>query len=140
MPTRSELEAAYRATTYRVFLPGGALDLRIGECCPALEAWLAGSGLVCWAVLTAANPGSRLLSEADNRARQSALEVALLEAGHEPYAAENVPDGDWPVEESCFVAGLAHDEAMALAERFGQNAFVYGESGEAPRLVWGQGA
>ncbi len=31
MAKTSELEAAYQATTYRVFLPGGSCDLRVGQ-------------------------------------------------------------------------------------------------------------
>jgi hypothetical protein len=41
MAMMSELEAAYRATTYRVFLPGGALDLRIDLADERLRQWLA---------------------------------------------------------------------------------------------------
>jgi hypothetical protein len=33
---------AYRATTYRVFLPGGICELRLGQACDALAEWLEG--------------------------------------------------------------------------------------------------
>ena len=41
MAKTSELEAAYQATTYRVFLPGGSCDLRVGHACDALADYLA---------------------------------------------------------------------------------------------------
>lgn len=137
MPTRSELDAAYRATRYRVFLPGGVRELRIGTPDGTLAAWLAGEGAADWAVLTACNPASKRLAEAENRVRQAALEIALLEMGLEPYTAENVADdAGWPAEESCFVTGLPADAARGLAARFGQNALVCGAADGVPRLVW----
>lgn len=137
MPMKTEFEAAYRATTYRVFLPGGALDLRIDAAHPALAAWLAANGAARWAILTAFNPRSERRPAAENLERQAALEVALLEAGWEPFAGENVADSDaWSPEETCFVPAIDLAEAMALASRFGQNAIVFGEADGLPRLVW----
>ncbi len=133
----NELEAAYRATTYRVFLPGGALDLRLDLADERLRQWLAASGSQCFALVTAANPGGRQLDAADNAERQAALECELLEGNYEPYAAEHLADdGAWPVEESCFVADLEREDACALAAEFGQNAVVCGGQDGVPRLVW----
>ena len=44
MAKTSELENAYRATTYRVFLPGGICELRLDEPCEALRCWLEAAG------------------------------------------------------------------------------------------------
>ena len=50
---------------------------------------------------------------------------------------ENVADaGDWPVEESCFVPGIELEDALALAEDYGQNAIVCGGADGVPRLAW----
>jgi hypothetical protein len=137
MAMMNELEAAYRATTYRVFLPGGALDLRIDLPNELLRQWLSANGSCCFAIVTAANPGSQQLSAADNAERQAALECELLEGNYEPYAAEHLADdGAWQVEESCFVADLACEDGCALAAEFGQNAVVCGGQDGVPRLVW----
>lgn len=137
MPTKSELEAAYRATAYRVFLPGGALDLRIDQASPELAAWLADDELDCWAILTAWNPGSQRLSDQDNVARQSDLEVRLLELGFEPFAGENLADAeDWPAEDSCFVGDMSPENALAVAAEFGQAAIVGGGADGVPKLLW----
>ena len=45
-------------------------------------------------------------------------------------------DGAWPAEPSLLILGVGEDEAAALARRFGQAAFVYGDRGAAARLVW----
>jgi hypothetical protein len=137
MVTMSELEKAYRATTYRVFLPGGAADLRIDQANEHLRGWLAEAGCSCFAVVTAGNPGGQQLSAEANAERQAQLECELLEGNYEPFAAEHIADdGAWPVEESCFVPELETADACALAADFGQNAVLCGGSDGVPRLIW----
>lgn len=134
---RERLEAAYRATTYRVFLPAGCIELRPGQANPALERWLAESGVSEWAVLTACNPGSQALTARENGERQARLECQLLEENFEPYAGENeADDGAWPAEETCFVPNISLAKTLELAGQFGQNAVLAGSVGEVPRLAW----
>lgn len=131
------LDAAYRATTYRLFLPGGLIDLRIGLASDDLRCWLETAGSDCFAIITAWNPGSKPASETVNAEHQARLECDLLEGNYEPYAAQNLPDADdAPVEESCFVPDLAEEDAVALAADYGQNAIVCGGADGVPRLVW----
>jgi Protein of unknown function (DUF3293) len=137
MAKMSDLESAYRASTYRVFLPGGGCDLRIGIASETLRCWLETAGATRFAILTAHNPGSLPVAAADNALRQSQLECALLEQGYEPYVGENIADDDsWPPEESCFVPDIPLAAALALGERYGQTAIVCGGSEAVPELVW----
>lgn len=137
MAKTSELEAAYKATTYRVFLPGGICDLRVGQACEALRCWLETAGCKQFAVITAYNPGSVTTGEAINAERQAALECDLLEGNYEPYAAQNLPDAAAaPQEESCFVPDLSLEDACALAGDYGQNAVIGGGLDGVPHLVW----
>jgi len=134
---RARLEAAYRATTYRIFLPSGCIELRPGQANPALEGWLVESGVGEWAILTACNPGSLALAARENGERQARLECLLLEEGFEPYAGENeADDGAWPAEETCFVPNISLVQALDLAGQFGQNAVLAGSVGGVPRLEW----
>lgn len=133
-PVPAALQAAYRATTYRVWLPEGAVDLRVGEACPALAAYVAARGGRAWMVVTASNPASEPLGEAANLARQRAL------------AAENLADdGQWPAEAGFFVTApvLDRELALALGRHMGQNAVLFGVAqGDAgtpdttPELLW----
>lgn len=137
MAKTSELEAAYKATTYRVFLPAGICDLRVGEPCEGLRCWLETAGCTQFAVITAYNPGSVVVDEAVNAERQAELECDLLEGNYEPYTAQNLPDAaDAPIEESCFVPDLAAEDACALAGDYGQNAVISGGADGVPHLVW----
>jgi len=137
MAKTTELEAAYRATTYRVFLPGGFADLRIGQVNETLNCWLETADCANYAIISAYNPGSQRVDAAKNAERQSQLECDLLEGNYEPYAGENVPDDDSGLlEESCFVPDIALEDACALADDFGQNAIVYGGADGVPGLVW----
>ena len=137
MAKTTELEAAYRATTYRVYLPDGHCDLRPGVASETLHCWLETAGVSCFAILTACNPGSVRLAEEENTIRQSQLECDLLESEYETYVAENLAeDATWPVEESCFVPGIPVAEAMTLGGKYGQNAVVCGGADGVPELVW----
>ena len=137
MAKTNELEAAYRATTYRVFLPGGVCELRVDTPCDPLRVWLAAEGVTQFALITAANPGGQRMDAAANAERQAALECELIEGGYETYVAEHVADaGDWPVEESCFVPDIAAEDALALAADFGQNAILCGGADGVPQLCW----
>lgn len=137
MAKTNELEAAYLATTYRVFLPGGYADLRIGQANETLIDWMETAGCTSFAIVTAYNPGAQLATPAKNAERQAQLECDLLEGNYEPYAGENVPDAeDGPVEESCFVPDLEAEDACALGEDYGQNAVVCGAADGIPHLYW----
>ena len=134
---KSEFDAVYRATTYRVFLPGGFADLRIGQANQTLSCWLETAGCGNFAIVSAYNPGSQPHDLAKNAERQSQLECDLLEGNYEPYAGENVPDDDSGMtEESCFVADIALEDACALAEDFGQKAIIFGAADGIPCLIW----
>lgn len=137
MVKTTELERLYAATTYRVYLPGGGCDLRIGQHSEFLAGWMKEHGVQCFALITAHNPGSSRCDGQVNAEQQSRLECELLEGNYEPYAAENIPDGgDWPIEESCFVPDLLPADACALAADYRQNAIVCGNADGLAQLVW----
>lgn len=140
MLMKSELEVAYRATTYRVFLPQGAVGLRIGLADASFVRWVREEGIASWAILTASNPESRCLPEDENAERQAALEIALLERGFEPYVGENIAaDEAWPPEQTCLVPEISLAEAVAFGQKFKQNAIIHGGSDGMPHLIWVDG-
>lgn len=136
------LDAAFRATSYCVALPGGEFELRIGRNEPALTRWLAAAGATCWGIVTAENPGAKRIDatdagDADNAAQTEAMRRTLDEAGMRHYPTRHRADaGDWPEERGFFILDASEAQLWQWARRFGQAAFVAGSATGAPRLVW----
>lgn len=135
---RQRLRAAYEATDYRV--DGGARGsfvIRSGARSAELDALLDASAADGWAFITASNPRSVRLGDADNARRMDALRARVRALGlpHFPGAGVAI-GGDWPAEPSLLVVGIAEADAVALAREFEQHAIVAGRRGGPARLVW----
>lgn len=135
---RERLQVAYEATAYRVDVgPRGGFVIRVGARCAEVDSLLAATGADTWAFITACNPRSVRLSDAENAARMARLERLVRQRGLEAHAGAGVgADAEWPAEPSLLVVGIAEGEAVALARAFDQHALVVGRSGEPARLVW----
>ena len=130
---RERLEKAYRGTSYAA---GLSLKLRVGEPHPFLDDMMAFRGLEDYAYLTAWNPGSKPLPEAENRARQEALKERLRAKGLKFLeGVARADDGSWS-EESLLVLGVSRDDALALGRDLGQAAVLVGRRGGAPAIEW----
>ncbi len=130
-PRQAYLDADYAVLSDPPFI------LRIGEASEALARLYARLGCERCACLTACNPRSRALRPAANARRMRALAAALARGGWHAIAAESRdPAGDWPAEPSLLVPGMGIPEALGLARRFGQNAFVAAGPRAVPELVW----
>lgn len=131
-----DLEAAYRATRYQAIDGDRLLTARIGSPSSAFDALLAREGVAVGVFITAWNPESCPTPEPENRraAARLAAEVAALGLRALPHRGEG-DDPGWPPEEGLFVLGLAEAGAVALAERYRQNAVVVVERGQPARLV-----
>lgn len=133
---RQAFETAYLETRYHVFARPPFV-MKVGERCAALARWQTGLGIVCSAFITACNPGSRLLSEPANAARQARLGRYLEREGWRfVVGVGEHPGNDWPGEASFLVAGMGRETALALAARFDQNAIVWSAGDAVPALLW----
>lgn len=140
MDARGRLEAAYRATEYRVPLPGrDDLVLRLDRDDDDADRVLRELGGVktSWAIVTPCNPGSQQLDEAANALRLRLCQAALERHGLRHRAARNHdPRGLWPDEPGFLLCDPPPGAAELLGREFGQNAIVVGVLGEAARLIW----
>ncbi len=76
------------------------------------------------------------MSGAVNAAAAAALAAEVQDRGYRALPHRGVGDDPaWPAEEGLFILDMPEDEAVALAERYGQNAIVVAERGRAARLV-----
>lgn len=131
-----ELLAAYARAIYRVDLPSGEVFLRVSAPAPEIDRRLAAEGLSGFAFLSAANPGSLVHSDEENRRRHQQLSERLLALGLSAIAGESyeAASGGWR-EASLLVCGIEREAAIALAREFGQMALLYGEISGPVELV-----
>ena len=130
------LDAAFRATSYRVDTAEGVFNLRIGRPDPAFDDYLRRLGVSCWAVLTACNPRG-VRDDDGNRLRRMRLQERLQTLGWSFCFACNLADDMmWPAEPGFLLLQVSEQEACSLASEFFQLACVCGDVGDAPRLVW----
>jgi hypothetical protein len=115
--------------------------LQIGRHHDDLDAYLGRCGCRAWAYLTAANPRSQRLGEAENKARMVELQSRLTTLGYTFLTGDSVAvapalHGDWPPEPGLLVLGIDRRQACALAGVFAQNALVFGRCGGRAKLLW----
>lgn len=126
-----ELLAAYAAANYQVDLPSGQITLKVGEGFYPPD----GFAGVRLAVVTAANPFSRRLSDAENAERHADLVQSAKALGLSWFPAAGVdPTGQWPSEVSLAVVDATDAQLDDWMGRFGQNAVVVADVGRPINL------
>ena len=133
---------AYTATDFVLFDSGdGEVVVNVGRRSAAFDRVLASRGAETAVIVTAYNPRSVVLPDVENRARHERL-TALLEARGYDYALGEGrdPTGRWKAEIECVVFGIPVEAGLDLARAFDQNAIVFIRRGEAPALVYPEGA
>ena len=137
MSADEALREAYLGTIYRVATTSDPVDIRIGARNPALDRLLQAKGVREWAFVSASNPQSRPLSEADNAQRNRLMKQTLHAAGWRTMDGVGLPARPgWQPEHSVLILGIGKATATSLARRWEQKAIVCGMLGEAPELVW----
>ena len=121
----TNLRQAFEETHY-IVQHQPPFTLRIGQHSPELDALLKDAGYDCAAFITAWNPMSKPLSTEENRSRQQNLLNEVNAIGL--TALQGIgqhPSNGWLAEESILVPGLQLEAARAVANTFGQLAFVW---------------
>jgi hypothetical protein len=134
---------AYQCSEYWIGTAPRALCLCVGKPAEGLrelirvEAPEAEFGAATpWAYLTAWNPGSRRLPEAENRIRGAELEAKLRAACACILPGKGKdPEGQWPEEVGFLAVGLEAARAKELGREFGQYALLAGRGEGKVRLL-----
>ena len=133
------LEAAFLATTYRVVTPSATFNLRVGQPDLAFVLFLRRWRATDWGIITACNPGGRLVPDAKaNAAATRELATRIRAHGWLAFPSINHADsGAWPDEPGYCVLNAGVRSLLELAHGLGQAAVVYGEIADSGgRLVW----
>jgi hypothetical protein len=119
VPVTDELWEAWRTTTLRIHLPGGAVEVAAVPGGGADGPFPAGGP---FHLVTAWNPGAEETPPAENARRHDRLVAALAADGRRWYPSVGTSaDGTWH-EEGVALTGVTRAEAVAVADRFGQLA------------------
>ena len=124
------LLAAYRATAYRVRLPGGGWAAILIDR-PLPEALRPLVGARPWGFITAWNPRSQPQPRARNRAAQRRLLAALRRLPETAVVRAGTGVGQAWREASLFVVGPEPAQLDTIARAFEQHAYVHG-CGDGP--------
>jgi hypothetical protein len=132
------LIAAYRATDYVLFVGDGRdVTLNIDRHNADFDRVLEKRGATTAVVVTAYNPRSIVLSDAENQARHARLTALLESRGHDYALGEGRdPTGHWKPELECVVFGISLQAGLEIARAFDQNAIVFVGRGGAPELAY----
>ena len=131
-----ELFEAYKNTTYRVYLPHGEIDIRIGVLNPLLKELLLSNNVASWAFITACNPYSVMQNADVNTLLNTQLEDYLLGKRYLFFKGMGVGDDDsWEPETSFMVLNIRKEDAVKLGRQFKQNAIVIGVIGTSAELI-----
>ncbi|NBB51209.1 DUF3293 domain-containing protein [Rhizobium sp. CRIBSB] len=123
----ADLLRAYEAAHYWVDFPAGRIVLKIGQTFLGVGGF---TGLSRVAVITACNPFSEVLGDAENAARQAVLIEAVEAAGLEWFHAAGFdPQENWVPEPSLAILDPSDQQLDAWMEAFGQNAVVVADVG-----------
>lgn len=131
-----ELFEAYKNTTYRVYLPLGEIDIRIGIMNLLLQELLLSNNSESWAFVTACNPYSVMQNADANTFLNTQLERYLSEKQYLFFKGMGVgDDNSWEPEASFMVLDIRKEDAVKLGKQFKQNAIVVGVIGNSPELI-----
>ena len=132
----SELFEAYKNTTYRVYLPHGEMDIRIGVMNPLLQELLLSNNVASWAFITACNPYSVMQNADVNTLLNTQLERYLTEKQYLFFKGMGMGDDDlWEPEVSFMVLNIRKADAVKLGRQFKQNAIVVGVIATSAELI-----
>ena len=130
-----DLELLYRQARYVVQDGDVSFTIRLDDDNKPLNEFVHEHAIESWAFLTAYNPRSTPVPDAENQARQDQLRSELATAGYNFLNGYGVGD-DWEREPSLFVIDISRDEAVKMAARYGQHAILWGHVNGPAELVW----
>ncbi|MFM2312762.1 MAG: hypothetical protein RLZZ04_2038 [Cyanobacteriota bacterium] len=141
--SKAHYEQVYKQAIYEVYNGQETIRVQIGECCLRLGHIAMSLSTYShinhhsWAIITAANPYSQILTELENKQRHHKLRSHLQELQVPWLAALGMDQtGIWTPEPSFWISGIELLEAIAIGRQFEQNAIVYSELHQSAELQW----
>lgn len=118
---------------------GGEIRFAPGQPNSELDRLLLETRAASFAFITACNPFSKKLSAEENARRQKALINDITQDNYRfffGYGAD--PSEKWEREESLLILDIKRQDALEIARKYEQNAFLFGRIGSVVELVWSE--
>jgi uncharacterized protein DUF3293 len=126
---------AYLNTVYTTEKP--KLSIKIGEINHPLNVFLFDNNSFYWAFVSASNPCSAVLSDAENDVRHKNMIEKVKTMNLRFCEGLGIPsENNWKDEKSLLILDISKKEAMKLGKAYNQNAIVYGKANKAPELLF----
>jgi hypothetical protein len=126
---------AYLKTTYTTEKPD--LSIKIAETNQPLNVFLFDNNSFSWAFVSASNPYSAMLSDAENELRHNDLIEKVKTMKLRFCEGKGIPaDENWKAEKSLLILDISKQEAIEIGKAYNQNAIVFGKVNHAPELVF----
>jgi len=121
----------FEKSIYEIFFENAIKYLKPGYPAP----WL--SRYDSWAYITAFNPGSKMLREEENIRRNKKLLQDIKEMNYKYYEGQSYePQSGYWHENGYLILNIDFETAKMLAAKYGQLAFLFGETGTPCRLIF----
>ncbi|MDN3652692.1 DUF3293 domain-containing protein [Thalassotalea ponticola] len=132
----NQLLNAYLQTDYIIDDEIGLWVMNIGQKEPTLSRYLHRFDQPTAAFLTAYNPMSKRLTEAQNEQRHKQLIASLNKQNMKYLTGYGAgKDDSWPAEKSVFILNITKQQADQLALEFEQAAYVWVDEAANVRLI-----
>ena len=133
MTEKDLLKNEFIETSYIIHLKK-EITLKIGEYPSELLNYF--PKIESWAFITAWNPLPAILSNAQNKIRNSELLAQFNAANYETYPGIGISKNEKWSEASFFIVNIDLEAAHSIASQFGQLAFLYGEREKRNALIF----
>ena len=133
MTEKDLLKNEFIETSYIIHLKK-EITLKIGEYPSELLNYF--PKIESWAFITAWNPLPAILSNAQNKIRNSELLAQFHAANYETYPGIGISKNEKWSEASFFIVNIDLEAAHSIASQFGQLAFLYGEREKRNALIF----
>ncbi len=133
MTEKELLKNEFIETSYIIHLEK-EITLKIGEYPSELLNYF--PKIETWAFITAWNPLPAILSNAQNKIRNSELLAQLNTANYETYPGIGISKDEKWSEASFFIVNIDLETSHTIASRFGQLAFLYGDRERGNELIF----
>lgn len=124
---------AFKNTDYIVNINDKVITINIGKTQNKLDNLI--KPLKQWAFITAYNPLPKILSDNENKSRNSKLKQDAEKLGFQVYTGYGIAKNKSWKEDSFLIVGIDKKEAIQLGAKYGQLAIVTGSRNSKTELI-----